>query len=654
MEYLDSLQAWIKETALYNDFLLHMPSPLNNIYFDTILLAILLIYCGYRIVDAIQMSKRHRAVKERQLELKEKSAENEIHIINHEREARNQREEMNQFMRFMEMSMLTGATRQMNGIGQQPQTFDQFKEQENRARVEENRQKTQDAFDTIDVEPKDISSHNEPIVSPYDVAMTEFTQLENERINAELTALRIEKEQMVREIEEKESSRKEAIVRLKETMAKQEQEKQAEIDRLTKALSDAVTDRDKQLNLMVDNLNAYKANKEKEIADLHAKMMSSTGASRDEKQAEIDKLRAEMNRMQEMQRQAISDKENELTRELADKESQIASLSEEIYDVKKKNKADIDQLQAALQTAHEKQKAMETEKSAEIEQLTDEIKRLQKEKEKEIAVIKAKNDEELTSLQSSLVATKAKMEELNQASQEREQEIVKLQNMLADDTNSTDYDNLNAQIQMLRRERDAAVSDKKTMEHEITTLNERLDAVKASGQKQIEEKKAEMTQLASAKISEVQKPRSAEDKAVGKAISQSPSKTVSIPSSVTKPDFGGMVAATKDNYSDFDKLMAEFEHIEAKSQEMEDARISSEKLAKSNKEALEQQLVVEAKAENLKEIHEEDEAKLTAIEEQKRRVTEQIRREEAKRKAEEERAKNNTPKKKIGFPFVKK
>lgn len=116
MDFLDSLQMWIKETALYNDFLLHMPAPLNNIYFDTILLAVLLMYCGYRVIDGVQMSKRHKAVKERQLELKEKTAENEIHIINHEREARNQREEMNQFMRFMEMSMLAGTTKQLQGM----------------------------------------------------------------------------------------------------------------------------------------------------------------------------------------------------------------------------------------------------------------------------------------------------------------------------------------------------------------------------------------------------------------------------------------------------------------------------------------------------------------------------------------------------------
>ena len=67
MDFLDSLQVWIKGTALYNDFLLHMPAPLNNIYFDTILLALVLIYCGYRVIDSVQMSKRHRAVNVRQL-----------------------------------------------------------------------------------------------------------------------------------------------------------------------------------------------------------------------------------------------------------------------------------------------------------------------------------------------------------------------------------------------------------------------------------------------------------------------------------------------------------------------------------------------------------------------------------------------------------
>lgn len=658
MDFLDSLQMWIKETALYNDFLLHMPAPLNNIYFDTILLAVLLIYCGYRVIDGVQMSKRHKAVKERQLELKEKAAENEIHIINHEREARNQREEMNQFMRFMEMSMLAGTTKQLQGIGQQPsiQTFEQFKEQERQVRVEENRQRVQDTFDTINTDGNVVETQSEPIVSAYDVAMTEFTQLENERITAELNALRIENEQMKRDFAAKEKERENAVLRVKRAMAKKEQEKQAEIDKLSKALSDEINNSQKQIDTMVKNLDTYKANKEKEIAALHAKMSTGSASDRDEKQAEIERLTAEMNRMKKAQEKAISDKENAIARELAEKESQIANLTEEISDIKTKNRSDINQLTEALQNAQKAQQVAEAEKAAEIEQLTGEIDRLQQAKEAEIAALKKDKAKVVADLREMLSSAKAKVDELNQASQEREDEIARLQNMLAETevSNASDYESLTQQIKTLKVERNTAIEDKKAAEKEIAELTSQLGKIQTTSKKLIDAKQAEVKKLASAKTAEAVKPATVEEKAITKAVSQSnPAKSIATPTSVVKPTFGVGGADTKEG-SDFDRLMAEFEHIEAKSQEMEDTRKSNEAKARDNKEALEQQLVVEAKAENLKEIHEEDEAKLTAIDEQKRRALEQVRREEAKRKAEEERAKNGVQKKGLAGIFSRK
>lgn len=90
------------------------------------------------------------------------------------------------------------------------------------------------------------------------------------------------------------------------------------------------------------------------------------------------------------------------------------------------------------------------------------------------------------------------------------------------------------------------------------------------------------------------------------------------PTSVQKPMFNTADAAGGTS-SDFDRLMAEFEHIEAKSQAMED-----------------------------------DEARLAAIDEQTQRAFEQAKREEAKRKTEEERAKNGVTKKTFGLPFGKR
>lgn len=657
MEFLDSLQGWIKGTALYNDFLVHMPAPLNNIYFDTILLAVLIAYGIYRVYDIIQMSKRHKAVKERQLELKEKNAENEIHIINHEREARNQREEMSQFMRFMEMSMLAGTTKQLQAqaVEQKMPTFEQFKEREKQVKVEENHEKTHEAFETVDA---DQSSAEDKNSSVYDVAMTEFTQLENERMAAELNALRIENEQMKIDFAKKDAERENAVSKVKAAMAKKESEKQAEIDKLSKALSDEVSNSQKQIEVMTKNLNAYKANKEKEIADLKSKMLSGSDADRDEKQAEIDRLTAEMNSMKSVQEKAISQKENEMVRELQMKEKQIADLTDEISDIKSKNKSDIDKLTTALQSAHEAQKAVEKEKAVEIEQLTVEINRLQHTKEAEIAALKAENNKNIAALQVSLDAAKNKADEISKASQQRDKKLAALQSRLSDTeaTNNSEYKALEQQIELLRKQRDDAMADKKAADAEIATLNNKLDEVKASSQKQIAAKQAEIEQLASAKAAEkvvavpvkdatVKEVPDAKEKAIAKVASTTTpaanAKRVELPKSVVKPVFG---SATKAG-SNFDKVMADYMSREAKTQEMEDNRKSNEEKARSNKEALEQKLVVDAIDENTKEVHAEDEDKLTAIDEQKRRALEQAKR-------EEERAKSG--KKRIGFPFGKK
>lgn len=65
MNILNSLQAWLEATTLYNKYLLHMPAPLNNIYFDTILVILIIAYCVYRIIDDVRIYIRHRRMKKR-------------------------------------------------------------------------------------------------------------------------------------------------------------------------------------------------------------------------------------------------------------------------------------------------------------------------------------------------------------------------------------------------------------------------------------------------------------------------------------------------------------------------------------------------------------------------------------------------------------
>lgn len=642
MNFLDSLQAWIEETALYKEFLLRMPAPLNNIYFDTVLLALFLIYCSYRVVDSIQMSRRHRAVKERQLELKEKAAENEIHMINHEREARNQREEMNQFMRFMEMSLLAGSTKQMQIAGQQP-TFEQFKEQERQQQITKNQQQTHDLFDTVN------SAGNLTDDIPHIVEIREAdntVKLENERMAAELQALQEEKLRMEQAFAQKEQSREEAMARVKAQMEQREKEKQAEIDNLTNALSLEKEHNKKQIDDMVKNLSIYKERKQKEIANLEAKMATSSSADHNEKQAEIDRLTAEMNHMKQVQEQAIAEKENELARIATEKEHQIAQLTEEISNIKTKNNNDIQQLTAALQNAHDTQIKIEAEKAAEIEHLTSEISQLQKTKEAEIEAINREKEKAVSSLQSSLVEVENTVAQLNRENQERDEELAKLQEQLAENEWSSNKERkkLMKQVEVLRNERDTALSDKQAAEQEILELNNNLNRVNAISKQVIEVKQAEINNLA--KAQEMNK------KPVANADSKI-SKPLITPTNVVKTTFGNFDTSDEAD-SDFQRLMAQVEHYNAKAQEMENARKSKAESADANKAAMEQQLVVEAKIENSREIHTEDAAKLEAIDEQKERAREQVRREEEKRREEEERAKNGKTKKGLSGLFGKK
>ena len=614
MDFLDSLQVWIKGTALYNDFLLHMPAPLNNIYFDTILLALVLIYCGYRVIDSVQMSKRHRAVKKRQLELQEKTAENEIHMINHEREARNNREEMNQFMRFMEMSVLAGTTKQVNGIGSQP-TFEQFKEQERQERIAADNEKTQEAFDTIDA---DNGSVELPAQDAIDV---EQTRSENERITAELEALRMEKLQMQREFAEKEKSREAALARVKASMKQKENDKQAEIDKLQAALAVEKEHAEKQIDTMSKNLSVYKANKEKEIADLTARLSQTGNMTEDEKQAEIVRLRSEMKQMEEDKKRAIAAKEREY-QEITDKKQQeINDLNKEMSELKNKNSADMTQINRAYEAAQSEQKDIEDQKSEELKQLTEKIDHMQKEKEEEITAIQKRHEKEVANLQAALSDANQRAEAYNKANLEQSEEIARMQSMLAvkeASADAPDRETINQQLAQMRMDRDLSQSEKEAAEKEAEELNMQISKAQASGKKQIAEKQAEIQQLQSAKDATV-----------------SENEAVQIPKQVVKP-FGGETVADKDNL--FYQTIAQFEQDTDKSQHIETARMSQEEKARMNKEYLEQQLAVDAQEDDRREMHGEDEATLRAIEERKKAL-----------RAEEARADSGSKKKKSFF-----
>lgn len=614
MNVLDSLQLWIKDTALYNDFLLHMPAPLNNIYFDTIVLALALVYLVYRVMDGMQMSKRHRRVKERQLELQEKAAENEIHIINHEREARNNREEMNQFMRFMEMSVLANTTNQMSGIGQRPITFDQFKEQEKREQISENTEKVHETFDTIDAEPisdpvpdanvvADVVSENERITS------------ENEKIAAELEAMRMEKIQMQLEFAEREKAREADMARVKADMELKEKEKQNEIDKLQSALSAEKEKAEKQIDTMAKNLNVYKANKEKEIENLTARL-SETNLTPDEKQAEIDRLSAEMDRMKEEKERELVEMENEYKQMVAAKEQEISSLTNEMAEMKDKHGSAMTQISDAFEKAQSAQKDAEDQNIAEIKRLTAQLDQIKHEKEDEIASLQNNYDQIVANLKSSLDQEKKKVKELDEAALEQGEEIAKMQSIIAgmEDKNSDLYQTTSENLDHLREEQAAINSEKEAAQKNVEEINAQISDQSAATEREIAKKQKQIDRIASE--------QEAEDN-----VKKMRAEMVQTPQHVVKPFYGNSSKADISGTL-FQQLVQEHERDSNLSKELEAQRRLQEETARANREQLEQHLIKDAQEEKSREKHVEDEARLRAIEEQKQKAYEQAKREE--------------------------
>ena len=99
MEYLSSLELAVENSSLYRDFLSRMPVPFNNIYFDTVLTAVLFFYLMYRIVDGIRMQGRRIKLRRMQQEAVQR---NEEERMLRAREAELQRGKMNLFMQFLQ------------------------------------------------------------------------------------------------------------------------------------------------------------------------------------------------------------------------------------------------------------------------------------------------------------------------------------------------------------------------------------------------------------------------------------------------------------------------------------------------------------------------------------------------------------------------
>ena len=100
MEYLSTMETIVKNSGLYRDFLSRMPAPLNNIYFDTLLAALLLLYLLYLIIDGIRLLGRKKHLRRMKEEALQRSEQ--------ERTLREQETEMQKgrlaaFLQFLQM-----------------------------------------------------------------------------------------------------------------------------------------------------------------------------------------------------------------------------------------------------------------------------------------------------------------------------------------------------------------------------------------------------------------------------------------------------------------------------------------------------------------------------------------------------------------------
>lgn len=103
MEYFYEFQSWLYETRLYQEILKELPVPLNNIYFDSLIIFGLLVYLLYRILDALWYALRRRRIRKRQEKEKKQQLQREKEMMYRELQIQQKEENVGRFLDFMEM-----------------------------------------------------------------------------------------------------------------------------------------------------------------------------------------------------------------------------------------------------------------------------------------------------------------------------------------------------------------------------------------------------------------------------------------------------------------------------------------------------------------------------------------------------------------------
>ena len=100
MEYLNYWENIIRQSGIYREFLGKMPAPLNNVYFELLVLIVLVLVGIVKTVDIVRMRMRHRKLKRRQEEAR---AQNEANRLLREEEARVQQGKLAAFFQYLQM-----------------------------------------------------------------------------------------------------------------------------------------------------------------------------------------------------------------------------------------------------------------------------------------------------------------------------------------------------------------------------------------------------------------------------------------------------------------------------------------------------------------------------------------------------------------------
>lgn len=106
MEFLLKWQEWLEHSKLYTEFLVHLPAPLNNVYFDLLILIILCVMVLQWILDAITMYKRYKKIRKRQKKIQEAQEYADMESLYREKEARRRQEQMDRQMKLMQMYLM--------------------------------------------------------------------------------------------------------------------------------------------------------------------------------------------------------------------------------------------------------------------------------------------------------------------------------------------------------------------------------------------------------------------------------------------------------------------------------------------------------------------------------------------------------------------